>query len=228
MNHVRNGACYLVLQAEYVDPVSLEILRPEMRVVFGRDELRGDTHFAAGTRDRALDDAVDAEFAGNFGHRLIRPTIVARRSLRGDTQAAELGQARRELVRNAIDEVILRAVASHVRERKHSERRNRGLWRRRLAVHPPALRRPQGCCEQGQPGNEPRFEPPARGAARYICNRLLAISVGRPCQHRFTCPTGDGLDRRDEPVAVVGHGLDELRCLGGVTESDPQLAYSCV
>lgn len=53
-------------QVSHVGPAAVIAFGPEMCVGVGADQLEGHVDLAAGTRDRAFDDAVDIKSPGNF------------------------------------------------------------------------------------------------------------------------------------------------------------------
>ncbi len=60
------------LKLQHVREVVIEILGPEMRIGGGVNQLRRDTHAAAGATDGALDDGIDAKLAADLGQVLRR------------------------------------------------------------------------------------------------------------------------------------------------------------
>ncbi len=73
---LRDGASNFALQRKHVPELTIEALRPEVRVAFRLDQLGRHADPVSGASDRSLDDRIDPELAGNVWQRLLRPGVL--------------------------------------------------------------------------------------------------------------------------------------------------------
>ena len=66
------------LQREDVAEIAFVLIGPQVAIVRGVDEMRGDPHLLARAHDGALNDGVHAQFPRNGWQGLIRPLVVHR------------------------------------------------------------------------------------------------------------------------------------------------------
>ena len=153
------------LEREDLRDLPLVVVRPDLRVVGDADQARRDAHAArvpgAVPADGALEDVVGVQLAADLAGGLARALVDARAGAGDHAQSGDQRQPRRDLVGDAVREVLVVGVAE-VLER---ERRDDPAVRRRLPVHAPVERIPQD--EQGGRDGEQQRPADDRGGARH-------------------------------------------------------------
>ena len=113
----------LVLHREDVGKLAVVSFGPEMAA--GRDvvELRGDTHAIAAPPHAAFEHVAHAELARDLVH-VHRAALVDEGGVaRDDEEPAQLRQRGDDVLADPVGEIILLAVATHVGEGEHRDRR---------------------------------------------------------------------------------------------------------
>ena len=168
------------------------------------DELGGNAHTVAGSAYAALEHVAHTELAPDVLNLGLLVLVGESRVARDHEQVGTSGQRVREVLGNAVTEVLLFRVSTHVREGQHDQGRNLGKRRihgrplqsrdtrdpfRRCAARPPTARHPAT--------RSPR--PPARDAGK------VPTPVRSP-QSSFASPHAD----RPIDVNLIGNILDRL------------------
>ena len=121
--HRNDGLGHFVLDREDVVEVAVVALSPQMVARCSLDELGRDTHPIACLANAALDDIGDAEFLSDFADIDRLPLVGERRVTGDDEQRAEPAQLGDDVLGNAVGEVFLLRITTHVRKWQHRDRR---------------------------------------------------------------------------------------------------------
>jgi hypothetical protein len=97
------------------------IFGPEMRASFGIDELRVHTHAGAGVLHRPFEHVAHPKlFSDLLG--VDRLALEGEGRVAGDHKgAAQAGEIRRQVLGDAVSEIMLFGIAAQARERKHHD-----------------------------------------------------------------------------------------------------------
>jgi hypothetical protein len=113
---------------------AIEPLGPEMPAAAGIDELGCDAHAIAGLADAPLEHKTHAQVAPDLLH-FGRPALVDEGGVaRDDEQARDLREIGDQVLGQAIAEILLLDIATHVREGQHGDRRLVRHGRRRCGL----------------------------------------------------------------------------------------------
>ena len=148
----------LILQLEEVGHVLLEAVGPKVCPGLGVDELRVHAHPVLVALHGAFENVANAELLAD----LLGVDALAFESESGiagdDETALDPRKFSREVLRDAVGEIVLRRIAGEIGERQHDEREMRGFCRfRRSSIEdvPPAC---DGQKEKGGDGGRERGE----------------------------------------------------------------------
>ena len=118
---------HLILQLEEIGHVLLEPVGPQMRARFGVDELRVDAHPVLIALHRAFEHIANAELLAD----LLGVDALALEGegrVAGDDEAAlDARKLGREVLGDAVGEIVLRRIAGEIGEGQHDDRKMRGL-----------------------------------------------------------------------------------------------------
>src|SRR6185295_19274359 len=162
---------------------AIEALRPPVKAAGHFNELDGYAQPIVRLSHAAFEQAADAEMPADGANIRAGGAELKRRGPRRDTKAVDLGERVDQLLREAFAEVVLVAVAAHVRERQHGDGGEIGRGRRSI--------RARVGVEAGQGGDEPV----AAAVPRLDEARLPGVVLERPAQL---------LDARGQ--RIVAHG----------------------
>ena len=139
----------LVLERERVLEPAIVALGPDVLVLRRIDELRGHAHAVVDLAYAAFDDVLAAELARDRP-RVDLAALVGGGGLPGhDLEARQRLQPRRQVLHDAVGEVLLRRIVAHVRERQHDD--GAGLDAGRAdRPRPKASRRGRGRCRSSR------------------------------------------------------------------------------
>src|SRR5271166_6470951 len=113
----------LILHGEHVGKLAVVALRPEMAAGGGVVELRRDAYAVAASAHAALHHITDAEFLGDLLHVDGFALVDKRRIARDHEEPAQLGKGGNDFFADAVGEIFLPWIASHVGERQHGDSR---------------------------------------------------------------------------------------------------------
>src|SRR5580700_2536080 len=86
------------------------------------NKLQGHMHLVTGARDRAFEDGVNVEGAGDFRQRPVRILELHGGGAGNDPEGGVLGKQGREFVGHAVGEVLLIRIAGEIVEWENGER----------------------------------------------------------------------------------------------------------
>ncbi len=186
LQHADDGSGQVVLDRQQVFPVAVIGLRPDPIARIGVDELRGHAQVIALPAHTALQDVAHSEGMGDLADVAGTPLEGVGRGLRRNPDAGYACQAARQLLGQAVREILIAAAWTDVDERQYGDR----LWlldddgglRARAAREPrqPARMsqgvrcRPDGSAQQHDSCREDERVPPERAATDRLWEDCLA------------------------------------------------------
>jgi hypothetical protein len=121
---------HLVLQIEYVLGRTIETVCPEVGRAGRVDQLPGDPHSICRLAHAAFEQIADAELATDLPD-IDGTSLVSEGRVAGDhEQRSEARQGGRDLLDDAVGEILLLGIAAQVLERQHDDRGRFGNRRR--------------------------------------------------------------------------------------------------
>src|SRR4029450_11816300 len=111
----------LVLDREQVDQRTVVTLRPHVAAARGIDELGRDPDRRAGPSHTPLQHVTDIQVLRHLAHIARLPAIGERRVPRNDEERMKLRQLGDDVLADAVGEVLLLGIATHVRERQEGD-----------------------------------------------------------------------------------------------------------
>ncbi len=112
----------LPLQRDDVVERARVVVRPDMRVAGGVNQLNGDPDLAVVPKHRSLDQRVDPELLSDLRRGLRRTHVLLHRSAGDDPEARQLAEACHQRIVHARAEEVLTPALAEVLERKHGKR----------------------------------------------------------------------------------------------------------
>jgi hypothetical protein len=103
------------MQRQHVLQVAFVVVRPQMPVGVGVDQLHGDADLLVAPFHGALDDSVDTQFARDRRQGGASALEAHDRRARDDAQPDDLRQLRDERIGHAVGEVVLFGIPGEVR-----------------------------------------------------------------------------------------------------------------
>ncbi len=117
------------LQFAELGAVAIEAVGPNMCAGVGRDKLGVDSYVFAGAPHASFERVTHAEFAPNLLH-VDRLALVGEGGVASnDETILQMGEIRRQIVRDRIGEIVLVGVVAQVRERQDNDREMRRAGR---------------------------------------------------------------------------------------------------
>ncbi len=111
-----------VLQGEDVCQIAVVAVGPDVVIRRGIDQLRGNAHTITALAHAALQHVAHAQFAGDALNVDRLALVGERRIARDDEEPAQLRQTSDDVLGNAVGEIFLLGVATHIGERQHGDR----------------------------------------------------------------------------------------------------------
>ena len=94
---------------------------PQVPLGVGADELHGDPDAILSPKDRALEERIDPQLAGDHRHRSIGPLVLDGRLPRDHRQLRDLTQLGHQGLVQAVHEVLLPFIPGKVCQRQHGQ-----------------------------------------------------------------------------------------------------------
>ncbi len=188
------------------DPGLLAFDRPPPHVLVGAriDQPRVELDQPVVPLNRALDDRIHVQLAGDVGQRLRMILVVHRRGTRDHPQRRDLRQILDQLVGESVGEIAAALIAGKIRERQHRNRRHVEV-RRGRPQHAPAAGGRE-CRQRHDDCRGDQTPPPSslhrQQGCRFVPERRFERAGGWKSLVRF--PLCGTIDDGDEAVREVG------------------------
>ena len=111
----------LVLYRKYIGEFPIVGFRPEVVAVFDLDQLGRDSNFVPGLAHGPLEHGIDVKLGANIPDRLIAALECKRRGAGGHLQVFQLGQGVQEFFGDAVREILLGRIVTHVDKGEHAD-----------------------------------------------------------------------------------------------------------
>ncbi|MCZ7599457.1 MAG: hypothetical protein M5U09_19420 [Gammaproteobacteria bacterium] len=118
----------LVPDLEYVVQRTVESVRPHVMSVLRVDELSGDANMIAGPSNAPFENVPRAQLRSDLLDANRSSFIGKGRISRDYRKSAKVGQRGDDVLRDAVTEILLRRIPTHVGERQHRDRRLAGVF----------------------------------------------------------------------------------------------------